>query len=307
MPTTAQFADLIRQYFPSLDLQRVEPLRHTGWGGDSDAVLVDEALVFRFPRTATVAQSLAVECCLLPELAARVPLSIPRFQYVARDETTGLPRFVGYPLIPGAPLTAESFAALASEAATLERAAALLGGFLSALHRLPIERVAACGVEPPAISIREQIAIRYATLQERVYPALRADERAYLNRLFAVYLGDPAHFGWSPTVCHGDLTSDHILAAGRTITGIIDFGDLCVGDPAGDFVWRFEYGDAFFRHVLAHYDAPVGDVAAFARVVGFRYRLMPTHQIAYGLATASATDVAEGRALLRAHLRGQPW
>lgn len=307
MRAPSDLADLIRRHFPALDPRRVEALPHVGWGGDSDAVLVDGALVFRFPRSEEVARGLAVEVCLLPDLAERAPLPIPRFRYVARDGATGAPLFVGYPLIPGVPLTAARFAALAGDPAAVARAAAGLGGFLAALHRFPVARARACGVPAPGQPTREEVAARHAALRERVYPVLARDERAYLDCLFAAYLGDPAHFGWPPAVCHGDLTSDHILAADESaLTGIIDFGDLRIGDPAGDFVWRFEYGDAFFRRVLAHYAAPVGDLDAFARVVGFRWRLMGVSQLGYGLAIGSAADVEEGRAALRARMRDYP-
>ncbi len=77
MRAPSDLADLIRRHFPALDPRRVEALPHVGWGGDSDAVLVDGALVFRFPRSEEVARGLAVEVCLLPDLAERAPLPIP--------------------------------------------------------------------------------------------------------------------------------------------------------------------------------------------------------------------------------------
>ncbi|MGH2366761.1 MAG: phosphotransferase family protein [Chloroflexota bacterium] len=301
---------------------------HVGWGGDSDAFLVNGALIFRFPRHPSARRALAVEACLLPQLGPRVGLPIPRFRYVAQDVTdegdtagsTEGPLFVGYPAIPGAPLAPNLFPAIAADPATRERMAAQLSAFLAGLHTVPIEQAIACGVEAPARSVREQITHRYAVVRSNVYPVLADDERRYLDRLFASFLDAPRHFGWPPTICHGDLTSDHILhvpangvsSAGAVsvvrpgdetqppgIAGIIDFGDVCIGDPAGDFVWRFEYGDAFFGRVLDHYSLPVGDASAFARVVGFRYQLMPTTEIAYGLATGTPGYVEEGRRLLR--------
>ncbi|HEY7782330.1 MAG TPA: phosphotransferase, partial [Ktedonobacterales bacterium] len=62
-------------------------------------------LVFRFPRGPAIAAQLAVESRLLPELAPSLPLAVPRFEYLPRDDTTGLPIFAGYRAIPGEPLT----------------------------------------------------------------------------------------------------------------------------------------------------------------------------------------------------------
>ncbi|MDP9375320.1 MAG: phosphotransferase [Chloroflexota bacterium] len=303
------FAGRIRRHFPDLVARSVRALPHPGWGGENDALLVDDALVFRFPRQPEAARALAVEVCLLPELAPLVALPIPRFTHVARDPATGLPLFVGYPLIPGEPLTPDRFAALAGDPATVERLAAGLAAFLTGLHRFPLDRARACGVPAPAGALRKSVAARRDATRARVYPALAPDERAVVEQIFEGWLGDPRHFAWTPALCHGDLTSDHILVAARAergIAGIIDFGDLTIGDPAGDFVWRFEWGDAFFRRVLARYRAPVGDPAAFARVVACRYRLMPLHQIAHGLATGNAADVEEGRRRLRAGMNGRP-
>lgn len=296
------FAALIRRHFPDVPARQVEPLHHVGWGGDSDAMLVDGATVFRFPRSAEIRRALAVEVCLLPELAARSSLPIPRFQYIARDDPAG------DPLIPGAPLTPTRFPALAADPAAFERAAARLGGFLSALHRLPIARAVACGLPAPETALRERSMARHTAVREVAYPALDRDERDYLDRIVDAYLGEPRHFGWPAAVCHGDLTSDHVLLPDEQldISGIIDFGDLGIGDPTGDFVWRFEYGDAFFQRTLAHYTAPVGDPEAFARVVGFRWRLMGVSQVYYGLEIGSAADVEEGRLALRARMRDYP-
>jgi aminoglycoside 2''-phosphotransferase len=320
----AEFVERIRQHFPALTVERVRELPHVGWGGDSDALLVNDALVFRFPRRPEVAEALAVEVCLLPALAPRMPVAIPDFRYVAyppahdASEAASLgpttsarrPLFVGYPTIEGEPLTPAVFETVAAEPALVERMAAQLGGFLSALHTFLPEPARACGVPAPAASIYDRVARQYAFWQARVYPSLEADERRFLDRLFAAFLGDARHFRQGPVLCHGDLTSDHILFApsrGQGIAGIIDFGDVCFGDPAGDFVWRFEYGDRFFERVLAHYRAPLHDPEAFARVVAFRYQLMAVAEIAYGLEIGNADYIAEGRQRLREHMHRALW
>lgn len=101
----APFRALLRRHVPDLMVERMDPLPHYGWGGDSDAWLVNGDLVFRFPRGPAIAAQLAVESRLLPELAPSLPLAVPRFEYLPRDDTTGLPIFAGYRAIPGEPLT----------------------------------------------------------------------------------------------------------------------------------------------------------------------------------------------------------
>jgi aminoglycoside 2''-phosphotransferase len=46
----------------------------------------------------------------------------------------------------------------------------------------------------------------------------------------------------------------------KNVTGVIDFGDLVIGDPARDFIYIYEdYGPVILKEVLDHYagqDAP---------------------------------------------------
>jgi aminoglycoside 2''-phosphotransferase len=298
MRTADEAAELIRRYLPQIEAKQVKELPHTAWGGDSDAFVVDGTHVFRFPRTPAVARALEVEICLLPQLAPRVELSIPQFEYVARD--AGTPLFAGYRCIPGEPLTPDVFAELARDLEIVDGLARQMGAFLTALHTCPLGVARACGVPEPDRPRRVVIQRLYARQRQIVYPALDEISRQYLDGVFTSFLGDERPFSWPETLCHGDLSADHILLDdGLAIAGIIDFGDLCIGDPAGDCVWALEYGEEFLRRVLGHYQGPIEDKEAFARVVALRAALLPTTEIAYGLETNNQEYVEEGRAALR--------
>ena len=313
MGATDRWRDLIRAEWPELAVDRIEVLPHLGWGGDSDAVLVNGELVFRFPRGPEVVRALAVEICLLPRLGRRVPVAIPDFQYIAVDPASGRPRFVGYRAISGQPLTAERLAAVA-DAGAVARLAAALAAFLSALHTFPVDEARACGAPAPFADGRTQLEHYRAMVEEIVFPALDARTRQVLDRQFTDLLADDRAGRWPAVVCHGDLSTDHILAtvpgaegtASRggpaALTGIIDFGDVCIGDPTGEFLWRFDYGEDFYRAVLDAYTGPIVDRVAFDRVVAFRHRVLPTVEIAYGVATGNAGYVAEGRRELERRL-----
>jgi aminoglycoside 2''-phosphotransferase len=53
-----------------------------------------------------------------------------------------------------------------------------------------------------------------------------------------------------------DVSPDHVLIDERTgdISGIIDWGDVAIGDPARDFIFLYEdWGDDFLRLALRAY------------------------------------------------------
>jgi aminoglycoside phosphotransferase (APT) family kinase protein len=71
---------------------------------------------------------------------------------------------------------------------------------------------------------------------------------------------------------HGDLFDEHLLLddAG-CVSGIIDWGDACLADPALDFAGLYAWlGEEFVRQVLDHYGGPVD--AAIMQQIAFRAR-----------------------------------
>src|SRR5262249_36881757 len=70
---------LISTQFPDVELGS---LRLLGQGWDMTVWLVDDRLVFRFPRRETVISGLLNEIAYLPTLASLVPLPIPNPTYV---------------------------------------------------------------------------------------------------------------------------------------------------------------------------------------------------------------------------------
>jgi aminoglycoside 2''-phosphotransferase len=286
---------LIRRSFPEVAAVRLELMPHPGWGGDSDAWMVDDRWIFRFPRSPEIARHLAVEVCLLPRISAALPARIPRFEFVARD-ARGLPSFVGYESIFGQPLRAETLRALPID--VVDRLADQVGAFLRALHAIPIDVAVACGVDRPAGPPRQWFERRLSGVESTVFPELDDAERAWVERRFAEHLAEVALFAFSPVLCHGDLSSDHLLVdlTGAELAGVIDFGDVTIGDPAGEFTWWAEYGEDFFWRALAAYDA---DDKSLVRRVAFQIDCLPLAQIAYGVETGRPEDVAAGRWLLR--------
>jgi hypothetical protein len=168
--------------------------------------------------------------------------------------------------------------------------AAVLGETLGALHSLdpaPFGDGETLGeVGPLSGSLAD--AVRGA-----LGDALDARIEAYLHG----EVEPPPPSGAAPVPTHADLLDYHILLEpeGRRITGVIDWMDSAVGDPAGDFVGPFLWlGEAFVEMILDRYPHPV-DTGFLPRI---RYRARRCALLEYGwsLHPASVFDPAIGRA-----------
>ena len=219
-------ADLVRQLLadqhPDLAGLPVEFLAN-GW--DNELYRVGDGLVARLPRRALGAQIIKNEQRWLPGLAPRLPLSIP---YPVR---TGVPA-CGYPYswsvvpyLPGVPAAqASSFDPAA--------AAAALGGFLGALHvPAPADAPANPFRGVPLAERADSFAANLALIGGQAGQD-HADRDAVL-RAWDAGRAAPAYDG-PPVWLHGDLHPANILVRDGQVSGVIDFGDITAGDPAGD-------------------------------------------------------------------------
>jgi aminoglycoside phosphotransferase (APT) family kinase protein len=138
--------------------------------------------------------------------------------------------FWGARLLPGQEL-AEADLRDARRAA----AAAQVGEFLRALH--DPRWVSEVGNELPMDPMsRADPGVRAPMARERLARLVRreVDQSDHaVRRLLAEAerLGPPSS---DPTVVHGDLHVRHLLVDGDQAVGVIDWGDLCLADPAVD-------------------------------------------------------------------------
>ncbi len=238
--TLAEAERLVGGVFPDLSGSEAE-LFAQGW--DNTAVRFRTTrwgeLIFRFPRRAIALPGIRRELAWLPELAPLLPLPIPVPAYATESDqgVDGWP-FWGARMLPGAEL---------AEAAPRERVAIAgqLGTFLRVLHGLPPGEFAVAGdaalpSDPLGRGYPAQRAARtaecLARLRERGDGGINAPFDALADLLSqASRLPVPA----PGVICHGDLHVRHVLIAGAAITGVIDWGDLCLADPAVDLSIAF--------------------------------------------------------------------
>jgi aminoglycoside phosphotransferase (APT) family kinase protein len=207
---------LLREQHP--DLASL-PLVDAGEGWDNRLVRVGGNLAVRMPRRAAVVALVEQEQRWLPALAPRLPLPIPV------PVRTGRPG-CGYPwywsVVPWLP----------GKSALVARwdpgfMAADLGRFLSRLHQpapedAPLNPWRGVPLAGRDGIFRKQLDQLRGTADRNA--ALRLWERAVST---APWPGPPV---W----IHGDLHPGNLLVTNERLSGVIDFGDLCGGDPATD-------------------------------------------------------------------------
>lgn len=207
----------------------------------------------------------------MPWLAPRLPLPVPVPGVVSEE-----PLILRHRFVPGAELT--------DPTANHGRA---LGEFLRALHDIPANDAVRHGL-PPEAHTRTERAADIGRFRTEVVPLLIAAQRGSALSLLDAALALPAG-----TVVHGDLGPEHVLAENGTLSGIIDFGDAHLGDPAIDLAWALfgtppEFGDAVTR--------TYGVTAQLRARALIWHRLGPWHEVIHGLDIDDAAVVEDGLA-----------
>lgn len=238
----------IREYFPQIQPTSTRLL--TAGGQFSTIVIVDDALIFRFPRSVHVAKELRREIPLLKALQGKLPLPIPDPIYIADDSVTGELAFMGYPMLPGQALTRDLIETIQDDF-VVQQLAEELAGFLKALHSLPLELSAA---EPTPSDSRAFWKRLYADFSEKLFPHMREDARHYVTQRFDEALRDDRLWEFENLLCHGDFGTGNILYSPGHISGVIDFTFCGAGDPAQDVgALLASYGHAFIERVFIAY------------------------------------------------------
>jgi aminoglycoside 2''-phosphotransferase len=115
---------------------------------------------------------------------------------------------------------------------------------LESLAAFPTSRAKRLGVRGGgAESWRREMFRFYHDIKRRVYPVIPPTLRIPLDRRLSEFLADDQNFKFKPTLLHTDLHSQHVLWTGDEVTGVIDWGDALIGDPAREFVqWAAHFG-----------------------------------------------------------------
>lgn len=241
---------LVRLQHPDLgDL----PIRHVGTGWDNAVFRLGPELCIRLPRRELAAGLVCNEVRWLPELDAELPLPIPA------PVRAGEPA-LGYPWMWSICRWLPGETALLAPPAEPASAARTLGGFLRRLHR-------PAPPDAPKNPYRGvPLAARDADVRARLSAAGADCDAEHLLKRWREALAAPTYGGPAVWV-HGDLHPANIIVREGEVAGIIDFGDLCAGDPAVDFAVGWMLFDDRARDLLRRCGG--ADAAMWRRAQGW--------------------------------------
>ena len=192
------------------------PITAVGEGWDNAIYRLGETLAVRLPRRALAARLIENEQCWLPALAERLPLPVPAPVRVGMPEGHYPWRWSVAPWIEGD---------TADKAAMRPLEGMAFGAFLRALH-VPASRDAPTNPHRglPLTDKASAVRQRLGRLGDKVpQEVIRLWEDGFTAAVDVL-----------PTWIHGDLHARNVLVAEGAICGIIDWRDVCAGDPATD-------------------------------------------------------------------------
>lgn len=262
----------------------IRSLAGLGEGLDHAAYEVNGALIVRASKEADPVLRAAAtrrEADLLAAVAGFSTLPVP--EPIFADPEAGV---LAYAKLPGLPM-------MDHPVSEPSRLAPVLGGFLDGLHRAPSEKVEHL-VERDTYPLAA-----WLEDAERDYRGIANRLPAAGRRLVEGFLGTPPPP--EPRVlafCHNDLGAEHLLvdaganAEAIAVTGVIDWADAAITDPARDLAMVYrDLGPDVFDLTLEHYGGRF-DGADRGRAT-FYARCKLLEDAAYGFAVPSARRHAE--------------
>jgi aminoglycoside phosphotransferase (APT) family kinase protein len=232
---------LLKEQHPDLAELR---LRRVAGGWDNAMWRLGDELAVRLPRTDRGPELLRKEYRWLPELARRLPLPVPSPQRIGEPAEQFPHSWLVTTWVDGEPADRTPISD--------QQSADTLAEFLRALH-----------VEAPEdapVSADRGVPLRTVGFDADVLDVA-------LRKIWDEAVAAPEWTG-PPVWLHSDLHPANVVVADGTLAGVIDFGDMAVGDPATDLAAAWVLlpdgaADRFFE-VYA-----VADEATIARARGW--------------------------------------
>jgi macrolide phosphotransferase len=253
--------------------------------------------VLRAPRRPDVVELAAGEHRVLELVHRHLPVAVPEWR-------VNTPELIAYPRLPGTP------------AATIDPAAKdyvwhidrqslpavfidSLAASMAALHRIDLVAAAGAGMR-----VLQPMEVRQSLAGKMDQVKRRWGVPEPLWRRWQSWLADDTYWPPHPALVHGDLHAGHILVdADVRVTGLLDWTEAEVGDPAADFTLLYAiFGEAALDTLLERYNDAGG--RTWPRMRDHVVELLATYPVTiamFALRTGNEAHIEMARMALNAH------
>ncbi|MCX7521947.1 phosphotransferase [Microbacterium sp. STN6] len=212
-----------------LDVAGARSFSNSG-AGDYDSALLTSRdgaeYLIRIPTTQAAETEQSADLVALRALTTgvrgRLPFDVPT--YLGQTPIGGT-RALVYEFLHGRHVSVDDITVDDGLAASVGRA-------LAAVHRLPTAFIAEAGL--PSLSAAECHSSTLSLIEAAVSTG---HVPTGLRDRWREAAADDASWQFQPTVINGALTADSLLVEGATVTGVLGWSALRVGDPARDLHW----------------------------------------------------------------------
>jgi aminoglycoside phosphotransferase (APT) family kinase protein len=224
---------LIAMQFPEWASLEIKPVELSGW--DNKTFHLGERMTVRLPSHADYSSQVQTEQYWLPKLAPQLPLAI------AMPIAMGKPG-LGYPLYWSIYKWIEGNSASIERIKNLPQFAVALAEFLNVLQQCNPTGGPLAGEHN---FYRGGALATYDTETREAIASL--DDKTYAEVITEIWnLALSSTWQNPPVWVHGDIAIGNLLVNKGQLSAVIDFGQLCIGDPACDLAiaWTLFTGES---------------------------------------------------------------
>lgn len=209
-----------------------------GEGWDNKVFLVNDLVIFRFPRREVAVQLMERENRVLKNICSRFSIQTPKPKYIGKPSEHYRYPFHGYPIIKG---TSICHATITNE----ERMESIrpLAIFLKELHSITENQALLIGAAPQIFDRTETDRLIH-DLKERLIKAVKKNIFQINEKCFyeEMLIAEKNKLDFSEKVLvHGDLYCRHLIFDKGKLSGIIDWGDTGINHCSVDLSVIFSF------------------------------------------------------------------
>ncbi|MBW4638006.1 MAG: phosphotransferase [Gloeocapsa sp. UFS-A4-WI-NPMV-4B04] len=265
----------IRDIFPEISIENIS-INDEGF--NDDIIIVNETLIFCFPKHEHAVSKLDIEVKLIELIRNYVTLDIPKIFYKSRE-------VIAYFMIHGVTLRRDILIGL--DQGKNQLIAEQLATFLKELHSVPIHN---SDFDIPIADVPSKYndwVELYDRIESEVFPHLMLHTREWAKSHFESFLDTKSNFEYEPKLIHGDIGPYHILfdRQKNCINGVIDFGSAGLGDPAMDIATIIHsYGESF----LSRFSTVYPEISSYLKRARF---YAETFELQWALSGINSQDI----------------